>query len=225
MISAVITAGGRGERFGSFIPKQFIEIKGKPILLWAVERIWSCPKISELVVVVPEEYLEKTKEMLKDREVKLTCGGNHRQDSVFAGLKTISPQAEMVLIHDGVRPFPSRELIERVIEGVEKYGSAVPGIPLKETVKEVEKRSGRILATIDREQLFLIQTPQGFAREIILRAHQRAQNLGFYTTDDAGLVEWLGEEVFLVEGEETNIKITTPFDLKLAEQIAQELEK
>ncbi len=112
-----------------------------------------------------------------------------------------------------------------MIEGVEKYGSAVPGIPLKETVKEVEKRSGRILATIDREQLFLIQTPQGFAREIILRAHQRAQNLGFYTTDDAGLVEWLGEEVFLVEGEETNIKITTPFDLKLAEQIAQELEK
>ena len=225
MISAVITAGGRGERFGSPLPKQFIEVRGKPILLWAVERIWACPKISELVVVVPEEFMEKAREILSQKELKLVAGGNHRQDSVFSGLKATSPQAKLILIHDGVRPFPSRELIERVIEGVEKYGSAVPGIPLKETVKEVEKRSGRILATIDREQLFLIQTPQGFAREIILRAHQRAQNLGFYTTDDAGLVEWLGEEVFLVEGEETNIKITTPFDLKLAEEIAQELEK
>ena len=225
MISAIIVAGGRGERLGTDIPKQFIELEAKPILLWAVDRIWSCPKISELIVVVPEDHLERAQQILANRELKIVKGGRERQDSVFAGLKELSAKANLVLIHDGVRPFPSRALIERVIEGAEKFGSAIPGIPLKDTVKEIDKKTGQVMGTVDRNRLYAIQTPQVFAREIILRAHERAQSLGFYATDDSTLVEWIGEQVIMVEGEETNIKITTPLDLKLAQIIAKEIEK
>jgi 2-C-methyl-D-erythritol 4-phosphate cytidylyltransferase len=223
MISAIVVAGGKGERMNSALPKQFLEILCKPILLWAVERIWACPKVTEMVVVVPEQHRLRAEEILSGREVKIVAGGLERQDSVYAGLRASSAKAELVLIHDGVRPFPSRHLIERVIAGAENFGAAIPGLPVKETIKEIEQKSGRVIGTVDRSRLYSIQTPQVFSRELIIEAHERAQNLGFYATDDAGLIEWMGGDVVMVSGEETNLKITTALDLRLAELIAKEM--
>jgi len=223
MICAIIVAGGKGERLLASVPKQFLEVRGKPILLRAVERVWACSRISEMIVVAPEAFLPQTRSMLSGKEVKIVAGGAERQDSVYSGLRACSESARLVLVHDGVRPFPSRELIERVIAGAEKSGAAVPGLPLRETIKEVDAKPGRILGTVDRSRLYAIQTPQAFERRLIVEAHQRGQNLGFYATDDAGLIEWAGGSVMMVPGEETNIKITTPMDLKLAELIAEEL--
>jgi len=207
----------------SALPKQFLEILCKPILLWAVERIWACPKVTEMVVVVPEKHRLRAEEIFSGREVKIVAGGLERQDSVYAGLRASSAKAELVLIHDGVRPFPSRQLIERVIAGAENFGAAIPGLPVKETIKEIEQKSGRVIGTVDRSRLYSIQTPQVFRRELIIEAHERAQNLGFYATDDAGLIEWMGGDVVMVSGEETNLKITTALDLRLAELIAKEM--
>ncbi len=223
MISAIIVAGGKGERLLASVPKQFLEVRGKPILLRAVERVWACSRISEMIVVAPEAFLPQTRQMLSGKEAKIVAGGAERQDSVYAGLQACSAQAQMILIHDGVRPFPSRELIERVIGAAEKSGAAIPGLPLKETLKEVDHKPGTVIGTVDRSRLFFISTPQVFQRHPIMDAHQRAQNLGFYATDDAGLIEWAGGSVVMVPGEETNIKITTRLDLKLAELIAEEL--
>lgn len=223
MISAIIVAGGRGERLATGVPKQFLEVQGKAILLRTVEAVWSCVQISEMVVVVPESHWERASKILAGKEVKIVAGGAERQDSVFAGLETISPSVRLVLIHDGVRPFASKDLIERVIAAADQNGAAIPGIAIKETIKEVDPKSLQVVSTVDRSRLYAIQTPQVFSRELIMEAHQRAQSLSFYATDDAGLVEWLGREVSLVPGEETNIKITTPLDLKLAEHIAEEL--
>lgn len=223
MISAIVVAGGRGERLGGLVPKQFLELKGKPVLVWAVERIWACAQISEMIVVVPSQHRERAEKIFQGKEIKLVSGGTERQDSVYAGLLACSAQAELILIHDGVRPFPSKELILRVIEKARNTGAVVPGLPVKETLKEIEPSSNRVISTVDRSRIYTIQTPQAFYRELILSAHQRAQNLGFYTTDDAGLLEWMGNEVFLVEGEETNLKITTALDLKLAETLAEDL--
>jgi len=223
MISAIVVAGGRGERISASLPKQFLEVRGKPILVSCVDRIWACNRISEMIVAVPAEHQERAERIFSGKEVKIVVGGAERQDSVYAGLLASSHSAELILIHDGVRPFPTRELIERVISAAEQTGAAVPGLPIKETIKEIDPKQKRILGTVDRSRLYAIQTPQVFRRELILDAHQRAQNLGFYTTDDAGLMEWAGSEVFMVPGEDSNIKITTPLDLKLAELIAEEL--
>jgi len=225
MVSAVIVAGGRGERLNSELPKQFLEIAGKAILLRTVEAVWSCTRVSEMIVVVPEKHLDRAGTLLAGKEVKLVVGGAERQDSVYAGLQAVSAEVRLVLIHDGVRPFATREMIERVILAAEQSHAAIPGLQVKETIKEVEPKSGEVKSTVDRSRLFAIQTPQVFSRELIMEAHQRAQDLGFYATDDAGLVEWLGKPVTMVLGEETNIKITSWLDLKLAELIAREREQ
>jgi len=220
MISAIIVAGGRGERLNSELPKQFLEIGGKAILVRAVEAVWSCTRVSEMIVVVPDTHLDRARALLAGKEAKIVAGGAERQDSVYAGLQAVSAEARLVLIHDGVRPFASREMIERVILAAEQSQAAIPGLLVRETIKEVEPKSGEVVSTVDRKRLFAVQTPQVFSRGLIMEAHQRAQDLGFYATDDAGLVEWLGRPVALVSGEEANIKITTQLDLEIAEMIA-----
>jgi 2-C-methyl-D-erythritol 4-phosphate cytidylyltransferase len=225
MISAIVVAGGKGERLSAELPKQFLDLGGKPVLLRSVEAVWACTRVSEMIVVAPEAHMEKAREILAGKEARLVPGGAERQDSVFAGLRACSSKAELILIHDGVRPFASKEMIERVIEAAEKYGAAIPGLPVKETIKEVESKTRKVIGTVDRTRLFTVQTPQVFKRGLIVDAHNRGQDLGFYATDDAGLVEWQGQEVVLVPGEETNIKITTAFDYKLAQDLLLEMKK
>jgi 2-C-methyl-D-erythritol 4-phosphate cytidylyltransferase len=202
-----------------------LEVYGKPIILRAVESVWSCTRVSEMIVVVPEAYKERAEQVLAGKEVKVVIGGAERQDSVWAGLQQISTQSRLVMIHDGVRPFASKQMIERVVEAAERSGAAIPCQAIKETIKEIDPKTGKVVCTVDRKTLCAVQTPQVFTRALIMESHQRAQDLGFYATDDAGLVEWLGREVAIVEGEETNLKITTPLDLKLAGIIARDLEK
>ncbi len=242
-VSVVIVAAGKGERLSQNLDpfrrnrqglrngfseqvgalagqtkKQFFPLSGKPILYWTLETFQKVQKIKEIILVLPEENIageEKTIKKKFPKLKKIVPGGKIRQESVFNGLKMVSPNFSLVAIHDGVRPLASEKLIRRTLQVAEKYGTAVAALPVKETVKMVSP--GNIVQkTLPREKIWAIQTPQVFRREIIIRAHQKAKKDKFIGTDDAQLVERIGYKVRLVPGEETNIKITTPEDLLFA---------
>lgn len=213
-VAAIIVAGGEGRRFGS--PKQFALIKGKAVLDWSVEKFESHALIREIVLVLPDE---RGKEQYFSRYKKVTAavrGGARRQDSVWNGLSCLDRQgAEVILVHDAVRPLVRAEVITRVIQEAEKSGAAIPAIPVGETVKEAA--GGRVVRTLEREKLFRVQTPQGFSYGLLVKAMRQAREEHFYGTDEATLVERIGGRVTIVEGDPLNIKITTPADLKIAE--------
>lgn len=218
-------AAGRGRRTGEKIPKQFIPLKGKPLFLWSAEKFLNFPEIENLILVVPRGWEKKIKETLTSLSLekigKVVEGGKERQDSVREGLKWVKDTTEGVLIHDAARPFVSFNLIKKVIEELKNTEAVVPGIEVRETIKWVEE--GWIKETLPRENLWLIQTPQGFRKDLILLAYQRAEAQGWKAKDDATLVEKLGKRVKLVEGEEGNLKITFPFDFKLGEWLIENL--
>ncbi|MDP2913937.1 MAG: 2-C-methyl-D-erythritol 4-phosphate cytidylyltransferase [Candidatus Aminicenantes bacterium] len=215
-VTAIIVAAGSGRRFGS--PKQFALLRGRPVLAWSLDVFESHPRIGAIVVVLPDEKLGRD---LKDGHKKITAvvtGGEQRQDSVFAGLLRVDPRrTAIVLVHDGARPLVTAEIIDRVIEGAEKKGAAVPVLALDDTVKEIKR--GAVVRTLDRETLVRVQTPQGFALDLLQRALDRARADGFYGMDDAALVERLGAPVAAVRGEARNIKITSPGDIRSAEAL------
>jgi len=215
-VTAIIVAAGSGLRFGS--PKQFALLRGRPVLAWSLDVFESHPRIGAIVVVLPDEKLGRD---LKDGHKKITAvvtGGEQRQDSVFAGLLRVDPRrTTIVLVHDGARPLVTAEIIDRVIEGAEKKGAAVPVLALDDTVKEIKR--GAVVRTLDRETLVRVQTPQGFALDLFQRALDRARADGFTGTDDAALVERLGAPVAAVRGEARNIKITSPGDIRSAEAL------
>ena len=214
-------AAGKGARFGDLRPKQFCLLEGKLLLSWTIERFEECKLINNIILVVPpgmSKYAKET-EISSSRYKKVKAiveGGKQRGDSVFEGLHEVDTSTDIVLIHDGVRPLISCHLIERVIDQAKECKAAVLGIPMRETVKETEK--GNVVnKTLNRRRLYSIQTPQGFRRDLILKAYEEAKKEGRWASDDAGLVERLGEKVKVIPGEETNIKITTSLDLKFAE--------
>lgn len=215
-VTAIIVAAGSGRRFGS--PKQFALLRGKAVLAWSLDVFESHPRVGAIVVVLPDEKLGRD---LKDGHKKITAvvtGGEQRQDSVFAGLLRVDPRrTAIVLVHDGARPLVTAEIIDRVIEGAEKKGAAVPVLALDDTVKEIKR--GAVVRTLDRETLVRVQTPQGFALDLLKKALDRARADGFYGTDDAALVERLGAPVAAVRGEARNIKITSPGDIRSAEAL------
>jgi len=218
-VSAVIVAAGKGERIGK--KKQFIPLAGKPILYWTLEKFQKVKKIKEIILVLPKEDIWFKEKMIKGKFTKvkkIIPGGKIRQKSVFNGLKKVNPNFSLVMIHDGVRPLVSERIIENTIKVAEKYGSAVAGLPVKETIKMVSTEN-LVETTLSREKIWTIQTPQVFRREIILKAHRKAKEDEFIGTDDAQLVERIGYSVKLVPGEYTNIKITTPEDLLFAQTI------
>ncbi len=213
-VYVIVVAAGRGRRFGS--RKQWVELKGKGLVEGCVERFDRHPQVSDIVLVLNKENL---KQGLQNKFCKLSAvvvGGKERQDSVIAGLKEISPgENGIVLIHDGVRPLVSEELITRVIQAAREKGAAIPGIPVEDTVKKIQKN--KVLGTLDRDSLCRAQTPQGFRYGILASALERARRDHYCGTDEASLVERMGGEVVVVPGEYCNIKITTPLDLKIAE--------
>ncbi|MEW6102518.1 MAG: 2-C-methyl-D-erythritol 4-phosphate cytidylyltransferase [bacterium] len=213
MTEAIIVAAGRSSRTKR--DKLYFPLKGKPLIFWTIEAILN--EVSSIILVVSKERLDWWKENNIFGIKKIAIGGKERQDSVYNGLKMLSEDTKIVLIHDGARPFVSKELIGRVISCAKNDGAAVPGIPSKATVKMV--KDGWVLNTLNRENLWLIQTPQGFKKEIILSSYKKAYESGFYGTDCASLVEKAGFKVKIVLGDERNIKITTPFDLELAKVI------
>jgi len=213
-VSAVIVAAGGGRRFGS--AKQFAFLQGKPVLDWSLETFNAHPGVDEIVLVLPELRPKKSFLAKYGKIVAVVQGGRQRQDSVRLGFRAIDPrQAGIVLVHDGARPLAGRDLIERVIGQTRKKRAVVPGLLLEETIKEAE--GGQVVRTLDRTRLFRVQTPQGFFYPLLKRALEKASADHFYGTDEAALVERLGERVFIIEGDPRNIKITVPPDLKIAE--------
>lgn len=224
-IAAILPAAGLGTRMGAETPKQFLELKGTPLVVLSVRRIASCPLVTDIIVATRGDVVESLEERLRGERfmqtVRVVRGGDSRQDSVAAALQLVGEDTEIVLVHDAVRPFVTREQIARVIEEARRCEAAILGIPAMDTVKEVKRASlpedvALITATIPRERVVLAQTPQAFATKLLKEAFARAQADGVNASDEAGLVERMGRNVYVVLGSERNIKITRPADMNLA---------
>jgi len=224
---AIIPAGGLGKRMGSGLSKQYLMLDGVPILVHTLRKFEGTPIINNVILVVPEDYIEYSRREIveKYRLSKVgpvLAGGEKRQDSVKRGIDTVGDDADIVVIHDGVRPFISENLINvSVIKALEERAVTL-GVPVLDTVKSVDN-DGLIEKTVDRKYLWLTQTPQTFKREIIKIAYQKAYEDNFYGTDDAALVERTGIKVRMIMGSHDNIKITNPEDLAIGEGIIERL--
>jgi 2-C-methyl-D-erythritol 4-phosphate cytidylyltransferase len=219
---AIIVAGGLGKRIEGNLPKQFLKLGGKPILARTIDKFQKCELIDEIILVVPEGHLGYCSQTIVekyscDKIRKIVCGGKERQDSVYQGLKACSNATAFVAIHDGVRPFISVEKIAESIELCRDKKAVIVAVPAKDTIKRVVDCS--VVTTLDRNKLWLVQTPQVFEYRLIRDAYEKAIKEDFIGTDDSVLVERLGCEIAVLEGEYTNIKITTREDLILAEKL------
>jgi len=224
-VCAIIPAGGQGTRMGGTVPKQFQALRGKPILHYTLKTLQESELIDSLVLVVPQNELENARADWLERPPvvkQVVVGGEKRQDSVFNGYQALPADTDIVLVHDGVRPFLSKEMIRVTIEAAEKWGAAITAIPVNDTLKKVDG-SGKVERTVEREGLWRVQTPQAFRYDLLGQAFRKAQADSFYGTDEASLIEYLGQEVRVVDGSEWNLKITRPEDLVLGESIVAKL--
>ena len=225
MNSVVIVSAGRGNRMKCDINKQFLKIGGKEVIAHTIEKFYNNKNIGEIIIVVREDEKEFLQENIINKygyiNLKIAFGGKERQDSVYNGLQEVDKNCSIVLIHDGARPFVTNEIIEQSIECAQKYNCAIVGIPVKDTIKIVNENND-VCNTPDRNTLWSIQTPQVFEYSLIMKAHEKAKDDKYYGTDDSMLIEYLGYNVKVVEGSYDNIKITTPEDLKVAEEILRE---
>lgn len=216
--AAVIVAAGRGERLGSTLPKAFVPIAGIPMLVRSVRRVAQVPVVDRVIVVVGGPDVERARTLLLTSGVPkiaaVVPGGAHRQDSVSAGLAEVG-DAPVSVVHDGARPLVAPAVITAVVDAAAEAGAASAGIPVRETVKQVEGRDAT--QTLDRDRLWVARTPQAFRTDLLREAHRRAKADGFSGTDDAVLVERLGHRVRMVEDSPKNLKITVPADIELAE--------
>jgi 2-C-methyl-D-erythritol 4-phosphate cytidylyltransferase len=227
-VAAIVVAGGQGVRFGGTIPKQYRTVAGVPIVLRALRPFTSHPDVSQVILVLPPAdavqpptFLSGLMGSRREAAFSVVAGGEHRSDSVRAGLAILSDVCTVVLIHDGARPFVERDVIDAVIGYARQGEGAVAAIPLSDTLKEASRREpSRVLRTRPRARLWRAQTPQGFPRSVLEQAYRRAARLGRRATDDAALVEALGLPVRLVPDTARNLKITTAEDLELAELLA-----
>ena len=221
MISAIVLAGGRGKRMNYHKSKQFIEIKGKPVLVYTLEKFIYNKSIDEVILVLPEDEVDYCKkEVLQKYSLKvdrIVIGGKERQDSVFNALEAME-KANIVLIHDGARPFISEKIIEEGIKYANIYGAAAPGVTPKDTIK-IKNEDNISVDTPDRNTLVAVQTPQCFKYDETYQCHRKIKEENAIVTDDTSVVERYGHKVYLYEGDYTNIKITTPEDLILAERL------
>jgi len=218
----VIAAGGKGTRIGAAAPKQFIELAGKPVLLHSLERILQLENVVQVIIALPAHHVRHTRALIEAQGLKVPVecvrGGAERQDSVHRAVLKVRADAEMILVHDAVRPLCDAATMQRVVDAAWVRGGAVPGLPATETIQRVSRR-GRIVKTPPREELYSIQTPQCFRAEILRRALARAQSRGFMGTDESSVVRWAGYPVAVVPGSPDNIKITRPVDFEVAERL------
>ena len=225
LCTAVIVAAGKGKRMGTEISKQFLPLGGKEILAHTVEKFEKAKKIRDIILVTGEDSLQDVQEMAQEygweKIRSVVAGGKERQDSVWNGLQEVSEDTEIVLIHDGVRPFVTEDILNGSIEMALKMGGCVAGVPAKDTIK-VCNRENIAVATPDRSTLWQIQTPQTFRRERIIKAYEQAKADGFMGTDDASLAEHGGDPVKVIMGSYRNIKITTKEDLLIGEAFLKE---
>lgn len=220
---AIVPAAGSGVRMGAPKPKQLLEIRGRPILIHTLDALAAVSFLAEIFLVVPENFMDEIKSLVQAFRVRqgrrvncrLVKGGKERQDSVFNALQELPPECEWVCVHDGVRPFVTPALMESTLRAALQCGAAVAAVPASDTVKRVN--DGWVTETLPRHEVWLVQTPQVFRRDLLERAYRDAREKGRVGTDDASLVESLGLPVAVVAGEPSNIKVTAPEDLVWAE--------
>jgi 2-C-methyl-D-erythritol 4-phosphate cytidylyltransferase len=222
-LTVLVPAAGSGVRMGKGTKKQFLLLGGMPVLAHTLKRFEDVPEVGEIIPIVPEDEMEDCLERCVEcqglkKVRRVVPGGPHRQDSVYNGLKAVEPEVQYVMVHDGVRPFVTRELIHGLIEAALDCDGAILAVPAKDTLKEVT-RDNMVKRTLDRRLCYQVQTPQIFKRGVIVDAFERAYADGFYGTDEASLVERRGGRVRVVTGSYANIKITTPEDMILAEAL------
>lgn len=221
-VCALIMAAGSGKRMGGSVKKQYLKLNGKEIIRLTAEVFDGCPEVDEIAVVTGSDEVDFVRDILNGlkKVVAVTEGGSERQYSVYNGLKTLT-DCDIVLIHDGVRPFVDNRDIAACIAEAKNSGACVLGVPVKDTIKICDE-NGVIISTPKRTLLWAAQTPQCFRFELILKAYENAVKEGFLGTDDASLAERMGVEVKMVTGSYNNIKITTPEDLIIGEKILSE---
>ncbi len=235
-VFVIVPAAGLGTRMAPPSPpkakkqapsKQFKELGGVPILVHTLRRFAACPDVYEIIVALRKDeisgfrtQLERQFPEILNKKLKIVEGGEHRQNSVANALAQVAADGDdIVLVHDGVRPFVTHQIIREVIEAVQKHGAAIAGMPAVDTVKRVERTAdGAVIkATIPRASIVMAQTPQGFRYDILKKAFDDATADGFLGTDEASLIERAGRPVAVVMGSPRNLKITTPADMELAE--------
>ena len=232
-VTAIVVAAGKGRRLKSKTPKPLINLGGKPIIIYSLKALSAHPLIKEIIVVTNSLSMRQVIAAIKQHKINkiktIVLGGARRQDSVYNGLRVIWPQTDLVLIHDGVRPFIDVKILSSLIKAAKLCGAAIVGVPVTATIKKVKAKKGSgaflrevkakvtVVETINRENLWEIQTPQVFKKSLILNAYKKFGNIK--ATDDAMLVEKMSKKVSVVLGSSHNIKITTPEDLMIAKAI------
>lgn len=222
-IAVIIAAAGKGTRLGAPIPKQYLEIGGEPVILKTLKVFESMEEIDYIFIVTNDEYIEYCRKLAKDNSIKkvegIVPGGLQRQDSVYNAIQEVNrkcPGVVNVLIHDAARPFVNHETIANVIKATDEKGAAVACVAMKDSVRYAEADGSR---SVDRNDYFSVQTPQGFRKSVLIESYEKALTDGFYGTDDASLVERAGYKVEIVEGDYQNIKITTREDLPMENRV------
>lgn len=223
-VVGVILAGGRGSRMGAEVSKQFIEVDEKPIIYHTIKAFEKCNKISEIILVLPSNEIDYFKEKILNRfDFNISAiveGGKERQDSVYNALKHIE-DCDIVLIHDGARPFVSLDIINNGIQFAKEFGAAAPGVMPKDTIK-IKNHKSFSESTPDRSTLVAIQTPQCFDYKLIRQCHEKVKEQNIVVTDDTMVAEIFGNKVYLYEGDYKNIKVTTPEDLILCKEFIKQ---
>jgi 2-C-methyl-D-erythritol 4-phosphate cytidylyltransferase len=222
-VVAVVPAAGKGLRMGGAVPKQFLSLGGEPIVVHSLRALQAAACIHDIILAVPSADLDYCRNDLVVRYgfskvTKVVPGGKERQDSVRLGLEHVPEETEIVLVHDAVRPFVTVAMIEDVVAAARQHGGAIIALPMRDTVKEVGP-DYLIQRTVDRQPLWLAQTPQAFRMNWLREAHRKAHAEGVPATDDAFLFEWMGHPVVVVEGSGENIKVTRPEDMVIGEAI------
>lgn len=221
-IYLIVPASGYGNRFGGKIPKQFVKLKGKEIIYHTLKKFNSCQKINSIVISVQEIYFEKMLSIIKKYNFKKICavvkGGHYRQDSVYNALRILNcRKKDYVMIHDAVRPFISKKKINDVIEYSSRYNAVITGLKVNDTIKSINN-SSFVIRTLERENVWRIQTPQMFRADVLFNSFDNAIKNNIIGTDEALLVELAGYKIKVIEGEVNNIKITTKKDLEIIEK-------
>jgi 2-C-methyl-D-erythritol 4-phosphate cytidylyltransferase len=222
-VAALIPAAGSGRRMGGMIPKPFLQLGAREILARTLDVFEVCGAIDEVWVIVAPEHTAFCQQAIVEgygfQKVKgVVTGGATRQESVWHGLQRLGEHIDVVVVHDGVRPFVTDAMLRDMVHHAARYGAAITAVPVKDTLKRVSE-AGEVEATVPRDRLWRVQTPQAFQRHLLQAAFLHAWERGVTATDEAGLLEALGQSVKVVLGMESNIKVTTPDDLLLAENI------
>ena len=221
LCGAVIVAAGSASRMGG-IDKVMAPLGGEPMIARTVRAFQNCDAIAKIVIVTRQDLILPITQLTRDMDkvVAVVCGGSSRQESVQLGLNALPEEIQLAAIHDGARPLVSWQLIDRVVRAANTYNAAAPAIPVKDTIKVVK---GRVVDhTPDRAALFAVQTPQVFDFDLLRGALKKAELDGAAVTDDCSAVERMGMAVKIVDGEERNLKVTTPLDLKIAQLLLEE---